>query len=225
MHTGKSMKKIKIIIADDHPSFREGLSRLLGDEEEFEIIAVTCNDGETVEKVKELEPYIAIIDVAMPEVSGLAAAEEIKKCCPNTEVIMISAYDYESYLIASLKLGAAAYLLKDTPIDDIISAIHLVYKGEAIFDRRLISEIIGKNHPTNGNHLLGKNILNPRELEVLKLVSKGLVNRDIAERLFLSERTVQTHLTNIFHKLNVSSRTEAVLRALKKGWLLESDLP
>jgi len=213
------MGKISILIADDHPVFQEGLARLIEEEEDLEVVGKAKDGEETVRLAKELMPDIAIIDISMPKLSGLEAAKQIKSFSSNTAILIISAYDYESYVVGALQIGAAGYLLKNVSLHDLISAIYLIYNGEGVFDLKAM--------PYTRLNLIHRGIkakqdivhLHQRELQVLKLAAKGMSNKEIAHELIISERTVQTHLKNTFARLGVNSRTEAVIAALKKGWL------
>ena len=169
-------------------------------------------------------PDVAVIDIAMPKVNGIEAARQIKAACPTIAILMVSAFDYESYVLASLQAGAAGYMLKNAPVSELISAIRLVRTGEAVFDLKAVSKVL-RHIDEESEGRRGPAKLYRRELEVLRLAAKGSSNRTIAEELGLSERTVQTHMVNIFRKLGVTSRTEAVLHALKEGWLTVNDLP
>jgi len=216
-------KKIRVLVADDHPVFREGLCRFLEEEKDLEVIARPADGVETVRLAKELRPDVAIVDVVMPHLGGIEVAREIKIACPTTAILMLSAYDYESYLLASLQAGVAGYILKSTPISELINSVRLVHAGRAIFDLRGIKKVISYVSVDSES---GRGIkrLRRRELEILELASRGMTNKAIGEELGVSQRTVQTHLFNIFRKLEVSSRTEAVFRALREGWLTPDDL-
>ena len=220
-----TMEKIKVLVADDHPAFREGLGRLLAEEKDIEIVAKAADGEETVSLAKELLPDVTIMDIAMPKLNGIEAARQIKAACPTTAILMVSAYDYESYMLASLRVGAAGYLLKSAPLHDLISAVRLVHAGEGVFDLKAASRLIRRLAAVKGEERKNLEELHYRELQVLKLAAKGMSNKEIARELVISERTIQTHLVNIFRKLKVGSRTEAVLRALKEGWLTLDDLP
>lgn len=219
------MEKIRLLIADDHPAFREGLSRLLEEEEDLECVATSADGEEAVKMVEELHPDVAIIDVSMPKLDGIKATEKIKAACPDTAVLMVSAFDYPSYVLASLKAGASGYMSKDRPLQELISAIRLVRGGDSILDLKATDTIVQCLIDSERGSKTGFDELQSRELDVIKLTAKGMSNKDIANELFISERTVQTHLINIFRKLGVNSRTQAVLYALRKGWITLNDAP
>ncbi len=217
-------KKIRVLVADDHPTIQEGLCHFLEKENDLEVIAKPTDGVETVRLAKELRPDVAIIDVVMPRLGGVEAAREIKDACPTIAILMLSAYDNQSYLLASLQAGAAGYILKSTPISDVVNSVRLVHAGEAVFNLKGIKKVI--SYVWNGNEQRrGLVVLRQRELEILKLVARGMTNRVIAEELRIGERTVQTHLFNIFRKLEARSRAEAVSRAVREGWLTTDDLP
>ena len=217
------MDKIKIIIADDHPAFREGLARLLADEKDLEVIGQAANGEEAVKLTNDLKPDVALIEVTMSRLSGVEATRRIKAESPDTAVLIVSAFNYQNYILAALRSGAAGYLTKDTPIPEMAAAVRLAHAGDGIIDRTAASKIV-RQMVEDKSRKKGGLDLYPRELEVLRLTAKGLRNKEIARDLNISERTVQAHLSNIFGKLNVDSRTEAVLQALKEGWLDISDL-
>jgi DNA-binding NarL/FixJ family response regulator len=212
------LSSIRIIVADSHPVFREGLCRLLGEEPEIEIISKATNGEEAVTLTRQLKPDVVIIDLATPVLSGPDATKQIKRVSPETAVLMVSTYNYQTHILASLRAGAAGFLTKDTPIRDLVSAIRLAHQGEGILDRDAAGKLI-RRLTNNHRRKTGSLDLYPREIEVLRMTAQGLRNKEIARDLNISERTVQSHLSNIFSKLNVDSRTEAVLEALKEGWL------
>jgi len=217
--------KIRILVADDHPTFREGLCRFLEEEKDMEIVARPKNGVEAVKSAKELQPDVAIIDVAMPELNGIEAAKQIKAAHPGIAILMVSAYNYEAYIRAALQAGVEGYVLKSAPIGELVSAIRLVHMGEAVFNMKAASKILRHLVTEEGKERRDLGGLHVREIEILKRVAEGKSNKDIAKELFLSERTIQTHMINIFRKLKVNSRVEAVLRALKEGWIALEDVP
>ncbi len=218
------MEKIKVLLADDHTLVLEGLSLLLEKEADLLIVAKTTTAEEAISLTTELLPDVVILDVSMPVVGGIEAARQIKIFCPRTAIIILTAYNYASYISASLEAGVAGYLLKNSPINKLTDAIRMVYAGEAVFSFQSASQIVHQlvvNATKTGQKSV---ILSPRELEILKLAGGGLTNREIAEEFVISERTVQTHMVNTFKKLKVGSRTEAVLYALKENWLALDDI-
>lgn len=219
------MEKIKLLIADDHPPFREGLSKLLEEEPDMEVVAKPADGDEAVNLAKQLQPDVAILDVAMPKLNGIEAAKQIKAACPNTAILMISAYGYEPYLLASLQAGATGYLLKSSPLRELISAVRSVHSGQAVFDLKAVGKVLDRLAVNQSGEVVSGQRLQSRELQVLRLTAKGISNKEIGKELKISDRTVQTHLIRIFRKLGVSSRTEAVLRALREGWLTLDELP
>ncbi|MBI4267684.1 MAG: response regulator transcription factor [Chloroflexi bacterium] len=219
------MRKISVLVADDHPTFQEGLCHFLEREKDIEVVARPADGEEAVRLAKELLPDVAILDVVMPRVNGMDAAKQIKAACPNTAILIVSAYNYESYLLTSMRVGAAGYLLKNSPVSQLVNAVRSVRNGEAVFDLKAISKVLSRLATEPGKENKTLKDLHAREVQILKVCAKGLSNRQIAEELGIGERTVQTHMFNIFNKLEVGSRTEAVLRALREGWLTLDDLP
>ena len=213
-------RKITVLLADDHPAFREGLSRILAEEYDFEIVAMVGDGWEAVKAAERLLPNVAIIDVAMPGLDGIEALKLIRMKSPRTAVIVLSAYDYESYVLPAVEAGAAAYLLKSALVDDVVSAIKSVHKGHSVFGAAASGKIAARLCETAGKtREVTTHRLHGRELEVLGLAAGGLTNKAIAAKLVISDRTVQAHFHNILRKLGATSRTEAVLRALREGWI------
>jgi DNA-binding NarL/FixJ family response regulator len=219
------MKKIKVLIADDHPTFLAGLSHFMAQEKDMNVVAEAVDGEEAVTLAQRLVPDVAIIDIAMPKLNGIEAAREIRKVCATTAILIVSAFDYESYVVASLEAGAAGFLLKTAHPSELVSAVRLLHSGEGIFDLNATSRVLRRLAGRMAREMAGLPQLRPRELKVLRLCARGLSNKEIGRELSISERTVQAHLLNVFRKLGVGSRTEAVLRALKEGWLTVDDLP
>ena len=229
MPTANSAQNVieKVLVADDHPAFREGLSRLLGEESDLEIVAVVGDGQEAVRLAGELSPDVAIIDVAMPNLNGIEAIKAIKAKSSQTAIIVLSAYDYESYVLPAIEAGASAYLLKTVGVREVAGAVRAVRAGQTVLDPTASHKVLSRlAYATDkGMSEEARQRLHRRELEVLKLVARGLSNKEIAANLVIGERTVQTHIRNILRKLGVSSRTEAVLHALREGWITLDDLP
>ena len=218
------MEKIRVLIADDHPLFREGLCRLFQDEEGLECIAMAEDGEEAVKLTQELRPDVAILDVNMPKLTGIDAARQIKQTCPKTAVLMLSAYKYNHYVITSIQAGVDGYLLKNTPRSELIESIRMIHSGKGIFNIEAISKILRRLTSGTDSAESGPNELRKRELEVLKLTARGMSNKQISSELNITDNTVGTHLVNIFRKLRVESRTEAALYALKEGLISTDDI-
>jgi two-component system, NarL family, response regulator LiaR len=214
---------ISVIVADSQPAFREGLCRLMMDNTDLEVVGMAADGEEAVRLVSELKPDVAVIDIALRKMNGIEATRRIKTESPETAVLIVTSFNYHRSILSSLRAGAAGYLPKDTPTNELVAAVRLVHAGDGIIDRESAQKIV-KHVTLDKAGKKSKLGLYPRELEVLKLTAKGLRNKEIARDMNISERTVQAHLSNIFGKLNVDSRTEAVLQGLKEGWLDISDL-
>jgi NarL family two-component system response regulator LiaR len=221
------MGKISIIIADDHALVREGTRERLEREEDFEVVGEAADGEEALRLASQLKPDVAVVDIAMPKLNGIEAAKQIKKTQAGTAVLVLSAYDDDQYIYAVLEAGADGYLLKNVRGHQLVDAIRDVSAGEVVLDPHVARKVVQWFSSLSQGRLPqgGGDYLSERELEVLKLAAKGLSNKEIASQLALSVRTVQSHLGHIFDKLAVSSRTEAVLRALKEGWISLEQIP
>ncbi len=219
------MQRIRVLIADDHAVVREGTRRILEQEEDLQVVAEASNGEEAVRQALSFEPDVAIIDVAMPKLDGIEATKQIKSRCPTITVLILSAYDDDQFIFSLLEAGAAGYLLKTIPGRELVDAVRAVYAGESVLHPLVARKVLNRfaRISDKGRKKEAFEVLSEREMEVLRLVTKGLSNKDIAEELCLSIRTVQGHLGNIFNKLQVGSRTEAVVRALKEGWVSLDD--
>jgi DNA-binding NarL/FixJ family response regulator len=220
------LDKIRVLIADDHAVVREGTRRILDAEEDLEVIG-EAEDGQTAVKLAvRSKPDVAIVDIAMPQLDGVETTRLIKSLCPSVAVLVLSAYDDDQFVFSLLEAGAAGYLLKTVRARELVGAVRAVHAGESVLHPSVARKVLNRFVPGKGKGTNGRPVesLSERELEVLKLATKGLSNQDIARELCLSIRTVQGHLGHIFNKLDVSSRTEAVVRALKEGWVSLDDV-
>ncbi len=221
------MDKIKIIIADDHPVVRKGTCQLLQQEPDFEVVGEAVDGEEAVRLATSLKPDVAIIDIAMPRVNGIEATKRIKALCPNIAVLVLTAYDDDQFVFALLEAGAAGYLLKSVEGWEIVDAVRAIHAGESVLHPSVARKVLNRFLPTPEKPTKKEpmEVLGERELAVLRLAGKGLSNQDIACDLCISLHTVETHMQHIFAKLHVSSRTEAVVYALRQGWITLNDVP
>lgn len=215
------MNKIRILLAEDHAVVREGTRRVLEQEPDMQVVAEAEDGEEAVRLAIELMPDIALIDIVMPNLDGIEATKRIKEVCPSITVLILSAYDDIQFVYGLLKAGAAGYLLKSVRGKEVVDAIRAVLKGEPVLHPVIARKVLGRFVSSSGTDLVeaGPEGISERETEVLNLAARGLSNTDIAKELSISLRTVQRHFTSVFKKLQVSSRTEAILRGLREGWL------
>ncbi|MBA7628476.1 Transcriptional regulatory protein DegU [subsurface metagenome] len=219
------MDKIKVLLAEDHVIVREGTREFVQREPDMEVVGEAGDGEEAVKLATELQPDVVVMDIAMPKLNGIEATKRIKELYPSIAVLILTAYDYDQYIFALLEAGAAGYLLKGVRVRELIDAIRAVYAGESVLHPVIARRVIDRLVSPSPTETQTTEPLSEREIEVLKLAAKGISNKDIAEQLFLSPRTVQAHLGNIFNKLGVASRTEAILYGLRRGWLTLEDLP
>jgi len=214
---------IRILLVDDHALVREGTRRLLETENDVQVVAEASSGEEAIEVARSLQPDIAVMDIAMPGMGGIEATRAIKKYCPETAVLILSAYDDEPYLLALLDAGAAGFLIKNVHGQELIQAIRAVARGESLLQPSIAEKMMRRLSARPDTTLRSTNLLSEREFDVLRLAARGLPNKEIAARMSLSIRTVHSHLANIFMKMQVGSRTEAVLLALRQGMISLQD--
>ncbi len=210
------MEPIKVLITDDHPVVREGLSAMLNKEPDIQVVGEAENGTEAIDKAKELQPDVVLMDLRMPEVDGVEAMRQIRAADPGIKFIVLTTYDNDEYIFKGIEAGARAYLLKDAPREELFKAIRAVYKGESLIEPAVAGKVLDRFAELS-RQAQAPERLSERELEVLKLMSKGAANKEIAAGLCISESTVKTHIQTIFQKLGVGDRTEAVTEAIKKG--------
>lgn len=221
------MDKIRVLIADDHAVVREGTRRILEQEKDMEVVGEASDGDEAVVMAGRLKPDVAIVDIAMPRMDGIEATRQIKALCPDVTVLILSAYDDDQFVFGLLEAGAAGYLLKSVRSQEVVDAVRAVHAGESVLHPAVARKVLNRFVPSadKAQQARVSEVLSEREKEILRLATRGLSNSEIARDLCLSIRTVQGHLGHIFNKLQVSSRTEAVVRALKEGWVTLDDVP
>jgi DNA-binding NarL/FixJ family response regulator len=221
---------IRLLIVDDHQLMRDGLVRLLSLESEIELVGTACDGAEAVRMVAEHQPDLVLMDIRMPEKSGIQATREIKARHPDVKVILLTMHDEDDYVFEGMGAGASGYLLKDSSRDELIGSIHRVHAGQVEMTpsvtRKIVAEFAtlhqGKREKPQGP---APEELSRREMDVLTLVVRGCSNRQIAQELYIDETTVKTHLHRIFEKLNVRDRTQAAILAMQKGWCQPTTTP
>jgi DNA-binding NarL/FixJ family response regulator len=224
---GGDLDRIRVLIADDHTLVRDGTRRILEAEKDLEVVAEASNGEEAVALTSSLRPDVAIIDIAMPVLDGIEVTRQIKALYPATAVLILTAHDNDQFIYNLLEAGAAGYLLKTVRSQELVDAVRALHAGESVLHPAIARKVLNYfASPSGRDKKQGRSeTLTQRELDILKLVTKGLSNKEIAHELSLSARTVQRHLESIFIKLQVGSRTEAVVRALKEGWVTLNDVP
>jgi DNA-binding NarL/FixJ family response regulator len=213
--------KIRIVIAEDHKLFREGLRSILKDDKSLEIVGEAANGLQAINVVRDLKPDVILLDINMPVMDGIQIIPAIRQKSSGTKVLMLSAAKDETTILKSLRAGAKGYLSKDTSTSSLIKAIKVVHKDELWVERTLITRFFNGDYNDDLNRdnrqKNTKETLTAREQDVLRHLIKGSTNKEIGNELFISEKTVKSHLNKIFRKLNVSRRLEAILYAIKLG--------
>jgi len=216
---------IRVLVADDHPVVREGLSAIVDVEDDITVVGQAWDGAEALRQARQLRPDVVLMDLKMPNVDGVEAIEHIRAELPGTHFLVLTTYADEEYIMAGIRAGARGYLLKDASPDDLVRAIRAVARGESLLQPLVAARVLDKLgemmmagespslKPAPGEHLTA------REREVLRLLAGGARTRDVAEALFISERTVKTHVANAMHKLDANTRAEAVARAIQLGLL------
>lgn len=217
----KSLSKIRIIIADDHPLIRQGIRTLLEREPDFNVVAEASDGEEAVMLTSKFKPDVILMDVGMPKLNGLEATRLIKSEHPATTVLVLTIHDDERYIIGFLKAGAGGYLLKSAYGEELVHSIRALRAGTLVIHPTVAERLLScfDSHQLSKVKLDGVEQLTVREVEVLKLAARGMGNSDIAHELNIGVRTIKGYLVNIYAKLGVNSRTEAVVCAIQQGWI------
>jgi len=210
------LKKIRILIADDHPIFRDGLRKLLSLEDDFQVIGEAEDGKQAVDMTFKLQPDVLLLDLKMPNMSGIGTLESLGDKAKATKVIVLTASEDEAAVVQAMRMGTAGIVLKQTATDLLIKSIRKVHDGEIWLDSRMTTAVMREFSQPAPVRETVKNVLSTREREVVGLVCQGFRNKEIAEKMFISEQTVKNHLHNIFDKLGVSDRLELALYAIHK---------
>ncbi len=211
------MEKTRILIADDHGVVREGLRALFTRVPGFSVVAEASDGAEVVRRVHERKPDVAVVDISMPKVSGIDAVRQIRKSSPSTKVLVLTIHENEEYVHQLIAAGASGYVLKDAGKDEIVAAVHAVRSGERFFSPRVSRLILEDFVKRPRTPTPPSNSLTDREEEVLRYIAQGLTNAEIAERMFLSVRTIGTHRNNLMHKLDIHKTAGLVRYAIENG--------
>jgi len=224
--SAKRSDKTRIILADDHPLLRKALRDLLEKEAAFDIVGEAGDGEEAVRLATEIKPDVLIMDISMPNMDGLQATQQIKARCPEVAVLVLTVHTDDESILEILKAGAAGYLIKSAFGNEVVHAVRAVFTGDMVLSPQIGQRLLKQaaRFPTRPVLLEAGEKLSARELEVLKLTARGLSNKDVAKALDIKLRTVKGHLADIFSKLRVASRTEAVIAGLQAGFLSLDDI-
>ncbi len=220
---GKAADPIRVLIADDHALFRRGLASVLDEEPDIDLVGQANDGAEAVTRAGEALPDVVLMDIRMPKTSGIEAARAMKEAAPSARIVMLTISDEEEDLFEAIRSGASGYLLKDIPLDEVADAVRAVYGGQSLINPSMAGKLLTefatlgrRDQEEERPQQVPAPKLTDREMEVLKLVARGMNNRDIAKELFISENTVKNHVRNILEKLQIHSRMEAVMIAVRE---------
>jgi DNA-binding NarL/FixJ family response regulator len=220
--SARSPEPIRAMIVDDHALFRRGLEMVLEEESDIELVGQASDGSEAVEKAGESLPDVVLMDIRMPRSSGIEACRAMKEVAPSAKIVMLTISDEEEDLFEAIRAGASGYLLKDLPLDEVAETVRAVHGGQSLINPSMAGKLLSE-FATLAKRDTGERVqrvppprLTEREMQVLKLVARGMNNRDIAKELFISENTVKNHVRNILEKLQIHSRMEAVMVAVRE---------
>lgn len=212
------METITVLLAEDHAVVRQATAEIIQHQADMRVVGQAATGEEAVRLASRESPDVVVMDIAMPHLDGLEATRQIRNRCPDTRVLVLTGREEEQYVVELLQAGAAGYLSKTVALDELLQAVRAVARGESVLPPAVASVVV-RHMSREAESVEERSPLTARELQVLALVAEGLTNRDIGRRLSISLRTVEAHLTHIYDKLDVGSRTEAVVRGMTQGWI------
>ena len=210
----KPANAIKVLIVDDHPVVRIGLRTMLDSEENISVTGLAESAREAITEVQRAQPDVVLMDLRMPEMEGTKAIAELRRIQPDLRILVLTNYESDEYIFRALQAGAMGYLLKSTPQEEIVRAVEMVHQNQRCVPPNIAQRLF---------ETISREELSQRELEVLTLVAKGLTNKEIATRLFISDKTSRNHVASVLGKLNAKDRTEAATTAIKRGLIRITD--
>lgn len=210
-------EKISVLLVDDHSMVRMGLRAYFGTQADIEVVGEAGTGEEAVQRVMELTPDVVLMDLLLPQMDGVEATRQIKKISPSTQVIVLTSYHEDEHIFPAIRAGALSYVLKDIDPDDLAETVRRARAGEAVLNPRVAARMVQEIHGARSQGINPFQELTDRELDVLRQVAAGKNNREIAETLVISEKTVKTHITNILSKLHLADRTQAAVFAWQEG--------
>ena len=212
--SGIALEQINIMIVDDHPVVRQGLRAMLSSEPDIRVQGMAASAREAMYLIEREQPDVVLMDLRMPEMEGIEAIKKLRCISPNIKILVLTNYGSDEYIVRATQAGAMGYLLKNTPQEEIVNAVRVVNSGERYVPKDIAKRLF---------EAIGREELSPRELEVLVLVARGCTNKDVAQKLFISDKTVRNHVTSCLLKLQAKDRTEAVTRAIQRGLIRVHD--
>jgi len=215
------MGQIKVLLVDDKEIFREGLARLLDEQEHIEVVCQCSNGNQAIEKVEEIKPHVVLMDTDISECSDIKAIRQMNESSPEVKVAMLTDSKREGDLFSAIEAGAMGYLLKDMKVGELIESIDLIEKGEVVISPPLAGKLVRKFTSMRAKEAEAKDIPSERETEILKLLAKGATNKEIAETLFIAENTAKVHVRNLLEKLQLRNRQQAAAYAVQQGLTTE----
>ncbi|EGK07738.1 response regulator [Kroppenstedtia eburnea] len=211
---------IRILLVDDHPMVLKGLSLFLGTREEMEIVGEANNGAEALEKVKQLRPDVVLMDLMMPVMDGVEATRRIKEIHPDVKVVVLTSFSDQDHVLPAIRAGAEGYQLKEIEAEELVATIRAAHQGKTQLHPQAAGHLVQQftSESTGFREQDGLEVLTPREQEVLRLITEGMSNKEIAANLVIAEKTVKTHVSGILNKLDLQDRTQAAIHAMKQGW-------